>query len=170
MKKLLLPLLLAPLGLCIGAAAGHFLKPPKAEEEPAAQQQTAEEKALAALAPPAPEPEPTPAPTPSEYVKLDRQFIVPVVQKDKVEALMVISMAIETAPGSTETVFQHEPKLRDEFLRVLFLHAQSGGFSGTFTAPHVMDDLREALTRSARVVLGDIVHSVLLTNVLKQDS
>lgn len=169
MKKLLLPLVLALLGLGAGAAAGHFLKP-AVEEEPAAAEEDAatEEKTLAALSPP-----PVPAADPAaatEYVKLDRQFIVPVVEKEKVQSLMVVSMAIETQPGASELVFKHEPKLRDEFLRVMFLHAQSGGFSGTFTDPNVMDDLRAALLASARSILGDAVKSVLLTNIIRQDS
>lgn len=169
MKKLLLPLILALLGLGAGAAAGHFLKPAAEEEEPAAADEAAkEEESLAALSPP-PAPPIDPAAA-TEYVKLDRQFIVPVVEKEKVGSLMVVSMAIETQPGGSELVFKHEPKLRDEFLRVMFLHAQSGGFSGAFTDPNVMDDLRAALTASARSILGDAVKSVLLTNIIRQDN
>lgn len=159
MKKLLIPIILALVGLAGGLFAGHSMKP--APEEP-------EDGAEAAEAAPEPEPEVSPAAL-SEYVKLDRQFIVPVIVDEKVNALMVITMAIEVAEGGPDPVFAQEPKLRDEFLRVLFLHAQSGGFSGAFTEPRVMEDLRASLTSSARSILGSNVKAVLLTNIVRQD-
>jgi len=78
-------------------------------------------------------------------------------------------MAIEITGGGSDPIFAQEPKLRDEFLRVLFLHAQSGGFSGAFTEPRVMDDLRASLTASAKRILGSKVKAVLLTNLVRQD-
>lgn len=166
MKKFLPPIILASLGLGLGAAAGHLLKP--AAPAPEAE---VEGDGGAGAAAPALVSTHVPAATPGtgEYVKLDKQFIVPVVIDDRVDSLIVISMALEVSSGQTETVFLHEPKLRDEFLRVLFLHAQSGGFSGAFTESHVMNDLRGALTASAQAILGDIAHSVLLTSVVRQD-
>ena len=160
MKKLLIPVILALVGLAGGLFAGHSMKPaPKPEEG---------EEAAAVAPEPAPEPEPEPGAL-SEYVKLDRQFIVPVIADQKVNSLMVISMAIEITGGGSDPIFAQEPKLRDEFLRVLFLHAQSGGFSGAFTEPRVMDDLRASLTASAKRILGSKVKAVLLTNLVRQD-
>ncbi len=162
MKKLLIPVVLALVGLAGGLFAGHSMKPaPEPEEGEAAE---------AAEAAPAPEPEPAPD-APGEYVKLDRQFIVPVIADEKVGALMVLQMAVEMAPdaGGSAPVFDQEPKLRDEFLRVLFLHAQSGGFDGAFTEPRVMDDLRASLTSTARRVIGPGVRAVLITSIIRQD-
>ncbi|MEX2521105.1 MAG: flagellar basal body-associated FliL family protein [Paracoccaceae bacterium] len=162
MKKLLIPLVLALIGLGGGLFAGNAMKPHEPAEPEEAGASHAEAKPQ--------EPEPVHAVSSStEYVKLDRQFVVPVVNDEKVEALMVISMAVEIDAGGVDNVFEQEPKLRDEFLRVLFTHAQSGGFSGVFTEPRVMDDLRAALAATARSVLGSHVRSVLLTNVIRQD-
>ncbi len=161
MKKLLIPVVLALVGLAGGLFAGHSMKPAPEPEEGEAAAEAAEK---------APEPEPAPD-APGEYVKLDRQFIVPVIADEKVGALMVLQMAVEMAPdaGGSAPVFAQEPKLRDEFLRVLFLHAQSGGFAGSFTEPRVMDDLRASLTSTARRVIGPGVRAVLITSIIRQD-
>lgn len=183
MMKLLPALILGPIGLGLGLAGGQMLRPPAPEQTVEA---GAEHGAEGGAEHGAEESEPGDADhdragaappvahgarvsAGADYVKLDRQFVVPIITEERVDALIVISMAVETDSGGTDAVFQQEPKLRDEFLRVLFIHAQSGGFSGVFTAPHVLDDLRAALTASARAVLGDSVHSVLLTNIVRQD-
>ena len=154
MKKLLIPLALALVGLGGGLFTGHAMKPaPDLEEGEAAK---------------APEPDPDPDLT-TQFVKLDRQFVVPVILNDKVSSLMVLTLAVEMASGGSEPVFDREPKLRDEFLRVLFTHAQSGGFAGAFTDPAAMDDLRASLVATARRVLGGDVRSVLLTSIVRQD-
>lgn len=160
MKKLLPALILAPLGLGVGLAGGQALRPPAPEAEAEAGAEAGAE--IEAETPP-------PDLAGAEYVKLDRQFVVPVVTADKVESMIVISLAIEMGAGGSDIVFKHEPRLRDEFLRVLFVHAQSGGFSGVFTEPHLLDDLRAALEESARAVLGSGARAVLLTNIVRKD-
>ncbi|QIE56975.1 flagellar basal body-associated protein FliL [Pikeienuella piscinae] len=167
MMKLLPALILGPIGLGLGLAGGQMLRPAaEPETEPRAE---AGARAGEADAPDAAAAPVSPANASADYVKLDRQFVVPVITAERVDALIVISMAVEVAPGGSDAVFAQEPKLRDEFLRVLFIHAQSGGFSGAFTEPHVLDDLRAALTASARRLLGDTARGVLLTNIVRQD-
>ncbi len=188
MKKLLLPLILALVGLGGGVAAGLFLQPAPAPEETMAAHgegggapdgEAAHGGADIALAPqghgagPAahsaePEQDEEHA-AQTEFIKLEKQFVVPIIERQKVVSLMVISMAIEVETGAGPKVFDREPKLRDEFLRVLFTHAQSGGFSGVFTDERPMDDLRASLTATARSVLGAAAKSVLLTNLVRQD-
>lgn len=109
-------------------------------------------------------------PTGLTYVKLSRQFVVPVVDDGKVAALVVMSLSLEVDAGLTETVFIVEPKLRDALLRVMFTHANSGGFDGQFTGGEPMRDLRGSLTEAAQDVLGHAnVSSVLVTDILRQD-
>lgn len=198
MKTLLLALAIAPLGGALGLIGGHMVKleaPPAADAvaddaaDPAAQAEgggdaaegegeTArayrpddagtDAEAAPRLAGGAPPPDAAPV-SGAEYVKLDRQFVVPVVEGEKVAALMVVSLALEIDEGGSDAVFTHEPKLRDEFLKVLFLHAQSGGFAGAFTREKVMADLRGSLASAAQGVLGGGARSVLLTNMVRQD-
>jgi len=105
-----------------------------------------------------------------DYVKLNNQFVVPVVQNGRVAALVILSLSLEVATGSTEKVFQVEPKLRDGFLQVMFDHANTGGFMGTFTDGSNMILLREALREVAQRVLGPDVTDVLIVDIVRQDS
>lgn len=182
--KLLLPVLLALVGLSGGLGAGHFLKP--AAEPEAAAVDAGVVAATVAAPTPTPTPVPAPAPAPAEtlpgasmppydptvqrdYVKIDQQFLVPIVEAEVVAAMMILSLSLELEPGLRDAVPPREPKLRDRFLQVMFRHAQGGGFSGVFTAGAPMRDLRGSLLEAARSVLGPGVHDVLVTDLLRQD-
>lgn len=148
----ILPILLVLIGAGAGIGAGLMLRP--APDPEAAE--------AAAVAPP--------QPVAMDYVKLPSQFVVPIMESGRVAALVVLSLSLEVAPGTSETVFAREPKLRDEFLRVLFDHANSGGFRGTFTDGANLVILRRALLEAARKVLGADLADVLITDIVRQDS
>lgn len=183
MKKLLLPIVLAVLGLGGGLAGGQMLRPPPVEEDQGdglneAAEPTAETEAerLARIERDLEgyeRPERTETPAIDDvgivYHKLDKQFIVPVIAQGRVQSLMVISIALRITEGYGTTVFDHEPKLRDEFLQTLFIHGQSEGFATIFQKPHVLADLRDSLLQAAKRVLGDVAHEVLLTNIVRKD-
>lgn len=157
----LLAILLIPLGLIGGLAGGHFLAPPPPEPMEKAEQKEGAEK------PPKKPPKLDLSNT--DYAKLDKHFIIPVVEEGAVSALVVVTMAIEVDKESRDLVFEHEPKLRAEFLNVFFNHAQSGGFSGVFIQTQLMNDLRGSLNAAAWGVLGDAAHQVLITSLTRQD-
>lgn len=168
----ILIILLAPLGLIGGLAAGHFAAPAPIEAEPVAETTETEEAPgehdLTKAAPPprkhAKKPEGE-----SDYAKLDKHFVVPIVENESVSSLVVVTMAIEVDKGATDAVYLHEPKLRDEFLSVLFNHGRSGAFQGSFTDERQLDDLRASLNEAATYVIGDVARQVLLTSIVKQD-
>ncbi|MCX7646889.1 MAG: flagellar basal body-associated FliL family protein [Rhodobacteraceae bacterium] len=179
MKRLLLPVLLALAGLGAGVGAGLALRPPT-EAEPAAggpaEGGGAEEGAAPAGGAAAPA-EGGHAPAAGadaaagrEFVKLNNQFVVPVVGDGRVTSLVVLSVSLEVAAGGRETVFAHEPKLRDAFLQVLFAHANAGGFDGNFTAASALRSLRTGLLEAAQSVLGSLVSDVLIIDMMRQDS
>jgi len=177
MKKLL-PIILLLLGGGGGVAAGYFLRPPPAEPE--AEVVAACEGEICPEVPPAEAPPEGAAAAPEgeaaapesgtgpEYVALQRQMIVPIVSDDQVISLVVLSLSIEVEAGFTNDVYDREPKLRDAFLQVLFRHANTGGFSGDFTAGEKMADLRRALNSAAAQVLGAVAIQVLVTDILRQ--
>lgn len=109
------------------------------------------------------------AKTGTEFIKLNNQFVIPLVNRDKISAMVVMSLNVEITQGAAQQVYAREPKLRDAFLQVLFDHANMGGFAGEFTSSNNMDVLRVALTEMAQRVLGDLAHGVLITGVSRQD-
>jgi flagellar protein FliL len=160
----LLPLILIILGIGGGAGAGFMLKP--VPEVAALANPCGDTPATTKPTEPAP---PVP-PEDREYVKLNNQFIVPVVEDGRVASLVVMSLSVEVRTGTCEVVFAREPKLRDIFLQQLFDHANQGGFRGAFTNSNTMDVLRNALREAAMPVLGDSLLDVLITDIARQDA
>ena len=148
--RMLLPILLLLIGLGGGAGAGLMLRPDAAPHQA---QEVVEEA----------------EPTDREYVKLSNQFIIPVVTGEKVSALVVISLSVEVGTGQREQIYSHEPKLRDEFLQVMFDHANTGGFSGEFTNFSNMEILRNGLNEVGRRIMPDVISDVLIVDIVRQD-
>lgn len=168
----LLPVILLIVGTGAGVGAGIMLrKPPEPDPELHAEDADYDTKAehkdaKAKKKPKAKDEEEVER----EYVKLNNQFVVPIVSSDRIAALVVVSLSLETALGMKEQVFAREPKLRDVFLRVLFDHANIGGFGGAFTQADTMEALRGALRDAAQAELGDGVSDVLIVDIARQDA
>lgn len=105
-----------------------------------------------------------------EYVKLPSQFLIPILERGRVGSVVVMSLGVEVPAGAAEAILSKEPRLRDEFLRILFDHANAGGFRGTFTESGNLTLLRRGLLEGARKIVGDQVSDVLITDIARQDS
>lgn len=198
MKKLLLPLILLLFGVGGGVGAGIFLTPPAVEEEMALGPCGDMPSLVVAAEPASHDPEgadaegadqaagehgsgeegageegaaPVDAGASAgfEYVKMSNQFVVPVVQDGAVRSLVVLTISVEVNFGTQGAVFAYEPKMRDVFLQELFDHANAGGFDGQFTSAENMRTLRRALKLAAQEAVGDQVHDVLITDIVRQD-
>tara|TARA_R100000322_G_scaffold4921_3_gene3747 strand:- start:6551 stop:7051 length:501 start_codon:yes stop_codon:yes gene_type:complete len=163
----ILPLLLALIGLGGGVGAGLMLRP---EPEPVVSIDPCGDGSPAPVRSAVAEPEEDDEPSTTEFVKINNQFVIPVMKGGSVAALVVMAISVEVEQGSREGVYQREPKLRDAFLQVLFDHANAGGFDGAFTAGPNMQTLRTALTEVARGLLGPMVVDVLITDIARQDT
>lgn len=107
----------------------------------------------------------------TEFVRLNNQFVVPIVRNGSVRSLVVMGLTVEVTTGLNSEVFNQEPRLRDSFLRVLFAHANAGGFDGVFTEAAAMAPLREGLREAAQSVLGRAdAFDVLITDITRQDA
>ena len=166
MMKFILPLLLVVLGVGGGAAAGFFLKPARVEvvDEDGAHDCLPSETTQTLKA--------VEAETPSEleYVKLNNQFVIPVLKSGRVAALVILSLSVEVSGDQDATVYEREPKLRDLFNEVLFFHANTGGFDGVFTDFSKMEMLRKGLSEAAHKALGGTHVGVLITDIVRQDA
>ncbi|WP_299779779.1 flagellar basal body-associated protein FliL [uncultured Roseobacter sp.] len=175
MKKLL-PIIMLLVGSGAGVGAGIFLRPAPTEEEMAAQaggvEASEEEDAEKAQGdhedkPHGKDGEPSDG---MEYVRLPNQFVVPLVDNERISAMVVMALSVEVATGYGEDVFEKEPKLRDGFLRVLFDHASIGGFDGAFINNENLDVVRRKLKAVAQNVMGqDVANDVLIFEIARQD-
>ncbi|MFO1105078.1 MAG: flagellar basal body-associated FliL family protein [Amaricoccus sp.] len=183
--KLVVPLAIALLGLGAGVGAGLALKPEPPKEEaghagcPAPDAAAAGEHGddhAAPAAAPCPEAEAAekPAPKPEgelAYVAIEKPFIAPIFRDDKIVAMVMMSLSVEVGKEGETTVKDAEPRLRDAFLKVMFRHANSGGFDGSFTVGQKIEDLKSGLLQAARTVLPEApISEVLITELARQDS
>lgn len=182
MKKLI-PLLIALLGLGTGVGAGMALKPAPAPESHAgacaSSAPPAHAEAEAAAEPCAEDPF---APAIAEravekhaevsYVPIEKPFVVPIFAGERTVAMVVLSVSIATEGEKGASALEAvQPRLRDSFLKVMFRHANSGGFDGSYTAGRKIEDLKSALLGAARDVVRDTpVDEVLITEIARQDS
>lgn len=146
MRKLILPLVLLLAGLMLGGGAGWFLRPEAGAD-----------------------PVKTEASTPADYVKFPREFVIPLLEQGRVAGMVVLQLSLEVPQGEMAAVLLLEPKLRDEALRVLFEHANAGGFRGNFTDAGNLTVLRRALLEVAQKIAGPLVRDVLITDLARQD-
>lgn len=162
----ILPLLMALIGVGAGVGAGVMLKPEShaAGAAIACSPETEEDHARAIPRLDEHGDEVTP-----EYVKMNNQFVIPVIKDGKMAALVVLSLSLEVTAGGKEATFQIEPKLRDAFNQVLFDHANAGGFDGVFTSSSNMILLRDSLYEIAKKVGGTVVKDVLIAEIVRQD-
>lgn len=177
----LLPILIVLLGLFGGVGAGFVLKPAAEAQE--------DGDGIAGAAPgqgpdaagadhgggvPPPRPAPPPVPPPPletrDLAPLANQFFVPVIQQDKVAAMVAMSLTLEVVQGYGATALTHEPRLRDAFLQVMFDHANVGGFDGVFTQQRNMTALRTALRETGQRLLGVSLIDVLITDIVRQET
>src|SRR6056297_2493476 len=121
--RLVLPLILALVGAGAGIGAGLFLAPPPASDggdappgAAALGEPTGGEGAtlegMAALEAASEEAEASVAERPEmaeiDFVRLNNQFIVPVLEEGRVRALVVLTLGLETRTGLRPTVYARE--------------------------------------------------------------
>jgi flagellar FliL protein len=159
MIRKLLPLILALLGLGAGVGGGMALRPAADHPDTVSTEPSATEG----------EHETDPAEAP-EYVKLNNQFVVPVLEDGRVVSMVIMALSLEVTKDSSESVYSREPKLRDAFLQVMFDHANAGGFKGAFTDGSNLVLLRKALLEAAQSILADSVKDVLISDIARQDT
>lgn len=164
MKKLL-PLILLLIGTGAGVGAGMFLRPEPTPAEDAMAETAQEETGKKTLA----EEDSLPIDG-KEYVKLSNQFVVPIVEKDRIASMVVMTLSVEAPVGQGDFIFDIEPKIRDVFLRILFDHAAIGGFSGAFLNNENLDVVRTSLRDAARQNFGsELISDVLIFEIARQD-
>ena len=163
MKKLI-PVILAVIGLGAGAGAGVFLRPASDATDHGTAAVGEEPAAVAPQAEVEVDPETLP-----EYVKMNNQFVVPVLEDGRVTSMVIMALSLEVKKGTTEHIYSREPKLRDALLQVMFDHANAGGFDGSFTDGANLVFLRSALLEAARTTVGEDVTDVLISDIARQD-
>ncbi len=148
----LIAVLLALIGVGMGIGAGLYLRPDLPAENEAVK---------------VPLPEPPASETLTSF-EFSNQFMVPLVSEGRMTGTMVLKLALDLPESQRPMIEANAARLRDAFLQVMFDHANSGGFEGTFTDHGQLGALRRALLEAAVKVAGPgTVHRILITDILR---
>lgn len=105
----------------------------------------------------------------SEYLPLSRKLIVPFERENGRKAYVAVDVTLEIGPGETEFVTLHEPKVIDAFIQVLIRFAATGAFEDPGQASDTLRELNAELFSAAEVVLGERIRGVLIAHILTQN-
>jgi hypothetical protein len=105
----------------------------------------------------------------TSYLKFDRQFVVPVMTRGKIDALVIMNLNLEldsNAPGNAYTL---EPKLRDAITRELLGLSNDGVFGKDLTSAESYETLRRTLLLASKTVIPDGVRDILILDIARQE-
>ena len=105
---------------------------------------------------------------PVEYFELSRKLIVPIIEENGERAFVAMELHLELKEGGAYKAEEHEPKIRDALLRTVIAFAHTGAFDDDAHPNETFKELAKELKRAAKRVLGDKVKSVLIGDLIKQ--
>lgn len=105
----------------------------------------------------------------TDFIKFKRQFVVPVLKDNAVDALILINLALEVPASERDNMFRLEPRFRDAFIRELLQLSDDGYFDQELTSSDTYEILRETLSRAADDVSDGGVNKILILDLSRQD-
>lgn len=103
------------------------------------------------------------------YLKFKRQFVVPVMDKNKIDALVIMNLNIELDKDAPSNVYNMEPKLRDAIMRELLALSSDDIFGENLTSAESYQTLRSTLLRASKSVVTEGVRDILILDIARQD-
>ncbi len=104
-----------------------------------------------------------------DYVKLNNQFIVPVIADGKVSSLVILSLSLEVTAGGAPRSMRSSRNCATLSCRYCSDHANSGGFAGNFTEGEQDAGAAQCAARGGGKLLGSIVSDVLIVDIVRQE-
>ncbi|GHA89401.1 hypothetical protein GCM10009069_10600 [Algimonas arctica] len=105
----------------------------------------------------------------TDFIKFKRQFVVPVLKDNAVDALILLNLALEVPSNQRDEMFRLEPRFRDGFIRELLQLSDDGYFDQELTSSDTYEILRETLSRAANDISESGVNKVLILDLSRQD-
>lgn len=103
------------------------------------------------------------------YMKFKRQFVVPVMRRDKIDALIIMNLNVELNDDAPSNIYNYEPKLRDAIMRELLSLSNDNIFGENLTSAESYETLRGTLLTAAKAVLPEGVQDILILDIARQE-
>lgn len=103
------------------------------------------------------------------YYKFSREFVVPLLENDKVKSLVILNINLEAEADVSGKLFSMEPKLRDNIMTTLINLSNDGVTLEEITDVHSYETIRSSILENLHKVVASGIKNVLILDVAKQD-
>lgn len=104
-----------------------------------------------------------------KYLKFKRQFVVPVMENGKIDALVIMNVNYVLDEQAPDNVYSFEPKLRDAIMREMLAMSNQDVFGENLTMAKNYELLRSTLLRAGQGVLTEGIRDVLILDIARQE-
>ncbi|GAB5459090.1 MAG: flagellar basal body-associated FliL family protein [Henriciella sp.] len=103
------------------------------------------------------------------YHNFSREFVVPVMQGDRVKSLVILNISLEADESISSKLFSQEPKLRDNIMTTLIQLSSGTDVFENLTDAESYETIRTMVLKNLDSVISTGIHNVLILDVGKQD-
>lgn len=103
------------------------------------------------------------------YYKFSREFVVPVIRNNRVDALVILNLSLESDAAISQKLFEMEPKLRDNIMTTLITLSNDGHTLDNLTDVESYESIRSMVLMNLKTVVSSGIHNVLIMDVARQD-
>ena len=103
------------------------------------------------------------------FFKFKRQFVVPVMTRGKIAALVIMNLSLELNSEIPENIYTLEPKLRDALTRELLSLSNKGVFGANLTSAESYEDVRRTLLSAVTAVTPEGIQDILILDIARQE-
>lgn len=102
-------------------------------------------------------------------MKFKRQFVVPVVKRKRIDALVIMNINLELNDEAPDNIYILQPKLRDAITRELLALSDSDVFGEGLTSIESYQKIQDSLLRACQNVVPYGLETILILDLARQD-
>ncbi|WP_291078862.1 flagellar basal body-associated FliL family protein [Hyphomonas sp.] len=173
--KQIIPSLVAILAIVLGGGAAHFLKSGSGETSHAAAEKS---DSHGEAKPEKKKKEKAHGKTDKHgsgdaedvtYYKFSREFVVPMIEDDRVQSLVILNLNLEVDTAISSELFSKEPVLRDNIMTTLVKLSSGGRTLNSITDVENYETLRSMILANLQNEVPEGIRNVLILDMARQD-
>lgn len=103
------------------------------------------------------------------YYKFSREFVVPMIENDRVQSLVILNLNLEVDTSISQELFSKEPVLRDNIMTTLVKLSSGGRTLNSITDVDNYETLRAMILANLQNEVPEGIRNVLILDMARQD-
>ncbi len=106
----------------------------------------------------------------SAYFKFSREFVVPMIQNERVSSLVILNINVESDAALSDKLFSQEPVIRDVIMTTLIEISGDGKTFQSMTSIENYETLRSLILVALQKKFPDMgIKNILILDIARQD-